>query len=135
MENLSVKYTTVEQANAMLPTVQPKVERAAKIFEAMRLLETISVQYDDHQLTYRKEIEQKKEVHKRWLELYTIVEELASLGIVVKDLQTGLIDWYGQHEGRPIWICYRLGESTVAFWHEFTAGFESRQSVGLLKKQ
>ncbi len=134
VESPSVKFTTVEQANAMLPSVRPRVEMAVKLFEAIKLLETISVRYDDHHLTYRKEVEQKKEVHKRWLELYSIVEDLAKEGIVVKDLQTGLIDWYGNHEGRMIWICYKLGEDKVSFWHEFSSGFEGRQPVELLKK-
>ena len=135
MESHSVKYTTVEQANAMLPKVLPQVELAVKLFSAIKQLETISITYDDHQLTYTKEIEQKKEVHRRWLELYNIVENLAKEGIVVKDLETGLIDWYGRHDGRNIWICYKLGEENVAFWHEFNAGFGARQSIEFLKKQ
>lgn len=50
--------------------------------------------------------------------------------IVVRDIERGLIDFPGRHEGRPIYLCWRLGEDAVDFWHDTETGFAGRQPFG-----
>ena len=62
----------------------------------------------------------------------TLREELAHLAdedIVLRDPEAGLVDFPGEVEGRPIWLCWRLGEERVAFWHEIDAGFAGRRPL------
>jgi hypothetical protein len=56
-----------------------------------------------------------------------LVEHLESLGVEVRDLEQGLVDFPGERDGRPVWLCWRLAEPAVAFWHAVDEGFTSRQ--------
>jgi len=50
-------------------------------------------------------------------------------GIVVRDIEQGLIDFPAEREGREIFLCWRLGEEAVDFWHTPEAGFPGRQPL------
>ena len=55
--------------------------------------------------------------------------ELADLGIEMKDPGIGLIDFPSTMGSRPIYLCWRLGESEVGYWHEIHAGYAGRQPL------
>lgn len=50
-------------------------------------------------------------------------------GIVLRDISTGLIDFPALAAGRPVWLCWRLGEQRVAFWHDTDTGFSGRKPL------
>lgn len=56
-------------------------------------------------------------------------QELTDIGCVVKDFDTGLIDFPALHHGRRVWLCWKLGEARVAHWHELHEGYAGRQAV------
>ena len=56
-----------------------------------------------------------------------LVEHLESLGIELRDLEQGLVDFPGERDGRPVWLCWRLAEPAVGHWHPIDEGFTSRQ--------
>jgi len=51
------------------------------------------------------------------------------LGAQLRDIETGLIDLPALVSGRPVWLCWRLGEDSIGWWHEADAGFEARQRI------
>jgi hypothetical protein len=57
------------------------------------------------------------------------MDRIAELGCELKDLAQGLIDFPSIREGRTVYLCWRLGEERVAFWHELEAGFAGRQPL------
>ena len=69
------------------------------------------------------------QVQRAAAEIEGFVAELTELGIACKSLETGLLDFPGDHDGRPVYFCWKLGEPTVAYWHELDAGFAGRQAV------
>jgi hypothetical protein len=56
-----------------------------------------------------------------------LVEHLESLGVELRDLEQGLVDFPGERDGRPVWLCWRLAEPAVGHWHPIDEGFNSRQ--------
>ena len=60
------------------------------------------------------------------------VARLVELDITLRDIPSGLIDFPALVSGRPIWLCWRLGESSVEHWHPHDEGFESRRPLGEL---
>ena len=62
------------------------------------------------------------------------VEELTEVGCELKDYQVGLIDFVGRHESRDVYLCWKLGEEQVGYWHEMNAGYTGRQPVSSLKE-
>ena len=57
------------------------------------------------------------------------VARLVELEITLRDIQTGLIDFPALVSGRPIWLCWRLGEPDVGHWHAQNEGFDSRRPL------
>jgi hypothetical protein len=66
--------------------------------------------------------------------LEDFVDELSEIGCELKDYQMGLIDFVGRHEGRDIYLCWKLGEESITHWHELDSGFAGRQPVSKLKE-
>jgi len=60
------------------------------------------------------------------------VARLVELDITLRDISTGLIDFPALVSGRPIWLCWRLGETGVAHWHSVDEGFEARRPLSEL---
>jgi hypothetical protein len=57
------------------------------------------------------------------------VQAIRTLGVEVKDLNTGLIDFPAERDGHVVYLCWRYGEESIAFWHELDAGFTGRQPL------
>ena len=57
------------------------------------------------------------------------VVRIDELGITLREIETGLIDFPALASGRQIWLCWRLGEGDVAWWHELSEGFGGRQAL------
>jgi hypothetical protein len=55
--------------------------------------------------------------------------ELEELGVVLKDRRLGLVDFPGQVNGRRVWLCWRLGEPAIQYWHDLDAGYAGRQPL------
>ena len=55
--------------------------------------------------------------------------QLDGWGIQLREIATGLVDFPALVSGRPIWLCWRLGEKQVEWWHETSEGFEARRRI------
>lgn len=60
------------------------------------------------------------------------VARLVEMDILLRDISSGLIDFPALVSGRPIWLCWRLGEADVAHWHPHDEGFDSRRPLSEL---
>jgi hypothetical protein len=57
----------------------------------------------------------------------TLLMHLSEMGVEVRDLEMGLVDFPGEREGRPVWLCWRLADPRVAFWHPIDEGYATRR--------
>ncbi|MFI5309651.1 MAG: DUF2203 domain-containing protein [Gemmatimonadales bacterium] len=62
-------------------------------------------------------------------EVAALVAELEELGVECRSLETGLVDFPGELEGRPVYFCWMKGEPAVGHWHDVGAGFSGRQPL------
>ena len=53
--------------------------------------------------------------------------------IALRDISTGLLDMPALANGRPVWLCWRLGESAIGYWHGHEEGFEGRRPLVSLR--
>jgi hypothetical protein len=56
-----------------------------------------------------------------------ILRELSELGVLVKDLDSGLVDIPHLKDGEEVFLCWKLGEETIGYWHELETGFAGRK--------
>ena len=61
--------------------------------------------------------------------LETAVKAITGLGILIKDLDHGVIDFLGKRDGREVCLCWRHGEDDIAFWHDTDVGFAGRRPI------
>lgn len=61
--------------------------------------------------------------------LEEIVSRIQDVGVVVKDLDMGLVDFPSLQDGEEIYLCWKLGEEHVAFWHGLDEGFAGRKPL------
>ena len=61
--------------------------------------------------------------------LDTLVHQIQDMGVLVKDINLGLLDFPALREGKEVYLCWKHGEEEIAFWHEVEAGFAGRQPI------
>jgi hypothetical protein len=62
-------------------------------------------------------------------ELQEVLDGLALIGVQVKDVDTGLLDFPAVREGEPVLLCWRVGEPAVEWWHGLDDGFAGRRPI------
>lgn len=63
------------------------------------------------------------------MKLEDAVKAILGMGIMIKDLDHGVIDFLGRRAGEEVLLCWRFGEEDIEFWHSVNAGFAGRQSI------
>ena len=128
---MSRRSFTVEQANRMLPLVRRIVEDVVVAYgawqQAVGQFEVASNSNASDAAHFQGETERVA------LEIDGYLRELGELGLEFKGFEHGLIDFPSEMDGRPIYLCWKLGESAVAHWHEVDAGFSGRKQLEMVE--
>lgn len=116
---------TVEEANALLPGLTESLERIRRarqqVLSGGRRIRAWAAangggswgrEYWDALSTLRREI-----------------EAVVGQGIVLRDPETGLVDFPSRRDGRPVFLCWRMGEERVGYWHGPESGFAGRRPL------
>lgn len=134
---MPARFFTPEEANEALAEVRPLVERmvAARgaLLEAQRRQAELvaRVASNGGGLSPPDVSAVAAEVQEASAELVAVVEELQELGVQVKDLDRGLVDFPCLHRGREVLLCWELGEDEVAYWHGAEEGYAGRKPLPL----
>jgi hypothetical protein len=129
------RYFSVEEANKSLPLVKVIVEdivRQSSLVETLqqRLARVLRERRRPSDDLYAEELKQtQNELETEEEKLLGYVEELKKLGVELKSDDTGLCDFWSMMDGREVFLCWRLGEPEVMYWHELDGGFSGRQRL------
>ncbi len=131
---MPAKFFTVEEVNALLPEIEPLMRRLQQVNQ--ELLEVQGriaawqwkVRSNGH-LPLAELGADTRRSQQLAEEIRDLVGQIEALGCEVKDLELGLVDFPALRNGRPIYLCWRLGESRVAYWHELDTGFAGRRPI------
>jgi hypothetical protein len=132
-----MRFFTPAEANEMLGLVRPLAER---LVEARRSLVTLGSELEEIQLLVAgngssvdptRVGELQEAVSRGAAEVASAVRELQDLGVQVKDIDRGLVDFPARHpeSGDPVLLCWELGEPEVEHWHDLEAGFAGRKRL------
>lgn len=126
------RYFTREEAEALLPQVSVVLRDIQREYAAMKVSELeldqleMRARGNGHHL-HESIAKLQKTLKQSVQALRALVTELERLGCELKDPETGLIDFRGLRDGREIYLCWRLGEERILYWHELHTGFAGRQ--------
>lgn len=132
---LRTRLFSIEEANATLPLVRAitsdLVGLSGEVLDRRQrlaqLTEGRNLQSGD---PYDEELAQiAEELRKDEVRVGEYVDELRELGIEPKGLTDGVVDFPSMMDGRLVYLCWKLGEDEVAYWHEQDGGFAGRQPL------
>lgn len=123
---------TVDDANRTLPLVRRIVSDAVRDYwrwqEKVREYEEVAAnRLVDQPNGDADRLEREATDLAREIDGY--VAEIRDLGVEMKGFGTGLVDFPGEMDGKPVMLCWQLGEESVQYWHEEDAGFAGRQPL------
>jgi hypothetical protein len=124
-------YFTVKSANEILPIVIKKYEYAKKQKDLIIKTEqelTQSMSAENSLIDYAT---LKQKLNSVVTKFYQSLEDLENTGVVVKQLDQGLLDFPAKRFDQEIWLCWKEGETQVKFWHEKDTGFMGRKPISV----
>jgi hypothetical protein len=119
---------TLAQANSTLPLVKRIVGDIVRTHGLV-----LKYQAELERQSAGKDAQRRLDEEVNHLEDY--VDELSDVGCDLKDYQIGLIDFVGKHQRRDVYLCWKLGEDRIGYWHEIDAGYAGRQPIASLKEE
>src|SRR5687768_373770 len=126
------RYFTLEEANLEVPRLQEAFGRVMQIRAQLKALykrlEQKRFAPNDEHFSVQipgapPDVIRDRASFKGFVE--TLKEELTAIsqsGCVIKDIETGLVDWFARKDGRDIFLCWRYGEKEIGWWHDLEAG-------------
>lgn len=130
---MPIKYFTLEEANSTLPYVSRIVKDIVSEYERWReciyRYEVIAANSKSERGETDEQARLRGEVDQVARRINGFIEELGSVGCIFKGFEGGLVDFYSKLEDRDIFLCWRLGEPEIRYWHEVDAGFAGRKAL------
>jgi len=133
---MAEKYFDRREAEELLPALEPFLEEARK---QKRALDSISAEISNAALRIMMlggslppfaELNHKKSQREKIAEqLSQTVDEIQQTGCLVKDLDTGLVDFPSLRGGEKVYLCWKLGEERIGYWHGIEEGFAGRKPL------
>jgi hypothetical protein len=129
---------TLAEANSLLPVLEPVLRTAMQSNQEMQKAQERLQQAGHHVflsggslLRISDLLEVKKKREKAVERLRDALAEIDSLGVQVKDLEMGLLDFpcKAKADEAIVLLCWKLGEPTIAYWHSVDAGFKGRKPI------
>ena len=121
------RHFTPEEANALLRSLAPLLLELREAKEALTDAEA-------HELLGAAAGSNGggapgKQVGEAFLHVRGLLTTLEEAGVVLRDIDRGLVDFPALLDGREVYLCWQLGEESVSFWHDLDSGFRNREPL------
>lgn len=129
------EHFTREEAEALLPRVEPLLRELRTLASSLTdALEEYTALQEKMRGNGHSHIQQYQALRERIAEMRGDIEArlqaITELGVLVKDIESGLIDFPCLRGDREVYLCWRLGEGErISWWHDVEAGFAGRQPL------
>lgn len=131
-----MKTFTLDEAQSLLPVLESLLKRALESKQAAEKVEA-----DLSALSQRIYVsggmyvnvgvvaKQRAEVEDQTQRMRESIAEIDAIGVQVKDIDSGLLDFPCRLDDEIVLLCWRMGETTIEHWHTMDSGFQGRQPV------
>jgi hypothetical protein len=122
-----MKIFSLEEANSLLPEVRKLVKKIQRAHRQIISQQSAAKQASEFAEQGGGGIGNGVEYAANLIEMTSLVGELETLGVQLKDFSRGLIDFPSLRDGRVVLLCWQLGEGDrLEWWHDVEAGFAGR---------
>jgi hypothetical protein len=133
---MAEKYFDRREAEALLPRIAPWLEEARGEKQKIDAFKSELAQAASRIMVlggtfppFAELLREKSDHDQAVVRLAEIVDRIQETGCLVKDLDVGLVDFPSLLEGEEVYLCWKLGEERVAFWHGIDEGFAGRKPL------
>ncbi len=129
------RYFGIDEANAVVADARPVLEELRDDRERVAEVQARLQRHRENNgsAEHAEELaEQEQELREIVRRMQSDVAQIDEWGVTLREISTGLIDFPALANGRPIWLCWRLGEGDIEWWHETNVGFDGRQPLSEL---
>ena len=122
------KYFTVSEANSLIPRLLVDIPKIQK------LSERLETDFPDVALARRNahlnggSLQGAEYLHVARI-FQSLIKDLEEKGCILKGIEHGLVDFLALIEGREVYLCWKLPERKIEFWHDINAGFSGRRKI------
>ena len=133
---MRIELFTVEDANKLATEIRPRLERLVmkkREFDSLErrmgilLVATSGAAPDNPDTLELRSLEEKR--RRLGESIGKGVQELHAKGVVVKDVDRGLVDFYSLMGDRLVFLCWQMSEPEVSHWHTLQDGYAGRQQI------
>lgn len=137
-DDTKIKFFTLAEANALLPQVRLRLKALRHQrdgilrTQAQVEIEEMTATGPDGNLSPAGKTAIATHMEDLRLQTRGLEEkilELSQLGVQLKDLDSGLVDFYSRRDGEVVFLCWKEGEEKIGHWHSLEGGFRSRKPV------
>ncbi len=125
---MSTRYFSLDEARATLPRVKALMEQVQSARREILRVRPDALPAIEKAATNGGN-KAAGELSTHAMRLEQGVKGIIALGITIKDIDAGLVDFLGLRNGREVYLCWRYGEEELGFWHELNAGFSGRRPL------
>ena len=124
-----INFYNPEQANDLLPEIKKRLIKIInKRNEIVMIQNELNSIISDNR-PFEIFFEKKNELNRIISSLYKEIEEMEKLGVLIKSLDEGLVDFASKRFDEEVWLCWKVGEDKVEFWHGKNEGFIGRKPL------
>jgi hypothetical protein len=121
------RHFTRAEANALLPQLKPLLRQLRDAKDELTDAEAHEV-LSEAAATNGGGTE-GHQVGVAFLEVRRLLEAIEESGIVLRDIDRGLVDFPAVMDGREVYLCWELGEDDVGYWHDLESGYRGREPL------
>jgi hypothetical protein len=119
---------TLDEANRLIPTLRTILKDAGSEWSRIKGLNP-EVQKARDKAQYDGFTPYGAEYVAAVSQLLSLLRQVKEMGVLLKDIDQGLCDFPYMRQGRIVYLCWRLDESVIAYWHDIEAGFAGREPL------
>ena len=124
-------HFTIQEANKVLPSVIKKFKDIVNMKNEVQRIQTEMETNPRYVSSFKDYVVKKQELNSAISNLYKSIEDLENMGVMIKSIEEGLLDFPSIRFNEEVWLCWKEGETEIKFWHGKDEGFMGRKPLSV----
>jgi hypothetical protein len=124
-------YFTIKDANGILPVVIKKFKNIVDIKNKVFKIQSEMENNPKYMSNFQDYVIKKQELNLALSNFYKAIEDLEKMGVMIKSIDEGLLDFPSKRFEEEVWLCWKEGELEIKFWHGKEEGFMGRKPISV----
>ncbi|MGI0040410.1 MAG: DUF2203 domain-containing protein [Nitrosopumilaceae archaeon] len=124
-------HFTIKDANEVLPTVIKKFKNIVNLKDQAVLIQSEMETNPKYMSNFKEFVIKKQELNTVMSNFYKAIEDLESMGVLIKSIEEGLLDFPSIRFNEEVFLCWKEGETEIKFWHGKDEGFMGRKPLSV----